>query len=114
MIKVIFMLAISIREIIEFLRNKFKNSPLSINKVIIFGSVARRDFRPYSDIDMAVVYERDFGNVKKFTEAIANETYLKFFVPITVIYITKEDFDADKTSLIKTIKREGVVIWSKD
>jgi len=42
------MLAIYIREVLEFLRGSFKGPSPYIDRVIIFGSVARGDFKPYS------------------------------------------------------------------
>ena len=107
------MLALRYREVIDFLKRGFRKSPTSIERVILFGSVARGDFKPHSDIDIAVIYSDDLREAKKFSEKIADSVYLEFSIPITIIYISKEDFNSNKTSLIKTIKKEGVIIWMK-
>ena len=74
-----------------------------IEKIILFGSRARGDYKERSDIDIAVYG----GNVASFGIDIEEKvpTLLKF----DVINMNK----AVQKELIKSIEKEGVVIYEK-
>ena len=74
-----------------------------IEKVILFGSRARGDFKERSDIDLAV----SGGDVVGFSFAIEEETttLLMFDVVNLGKGVQKE--------LIDSIKREGIVLYEK-
>jgi len=107
------MLLLSINEILKEIEEKFRHSPAEIKEVLIFGSVARGDYKQFSDVDLAVVYS-DYKVAKEFAEDVADYIYLKYSVPVTVIYIDEKDFLSNRTSFIRTIKCEGKVIWRRD
>ncbi len=75
------MLIIHLEEVLKFLKSKFSKGPDSIKQVIIYGPVARGDYRPDSDLDIAVIYENELREVKKFAERVADEIYLEFSIP---------------------------------
>ena len=74
-----------------------------IEKLIIFGSRARGDFRRTSDIDLAV----SGGDFARFALDVEEETST----------LLKYDFvDLDRNiqeELLKSIEKEGVVIYEK-
>lgn len=78
-------------------------------KVILFGSVARDDFDISSDIDILVVSE-NIKDAKNFFGKIADELFLKYFVPISMIYVCPERLNYGD-SFIRNVLKEGRVLW---
>src|SRR5665647_2513815 len=77
-----------------------------VSKIILFGSRARGDNNPKSDIDIAIYTMPEFENKGHFASDIEElETLLK----IDTVFISK---DIDE-KLIKNIQREGVVIYER-
>lgn len=86
-----------LREISDFAK-KYK-----VEKVILFGSRARGDFKRTSDIDIAV----SGGNFDRFALDVDEETstLLKF----DIVDLDREMHDA----LRESIEREGVLLYEK-
>ena len=59
-------------------------------KVILFGSVARGDYRLDSDIDLAIITDEE--DLKKASSSIANEILVKYGKVVSLKFIKKEDF----------------------
>jgi predicted nucleotidyltransferase len=81
-----------------------------INKIILFGSVARGEDNEDSDIDILIVssFKDDLFDIvyNKIYEILINEKEL-----ISVHFITNERFITDKESyFLSNILEEGVVI----
>ncbi len=74
-----------------------------IQKVVLFGSRARGDFKERSDIDLAV----SGGDVVAFTFAVEEET--PTLLMFDVINLDKEV----QPELIVSIEKEGVVLYEK-
>lgn len=74
-----------------------------INRVVLFGSRARGDFRDRSDIDLAV----SGGNAGRFRLAVEEEasTLLKF----DVVEMEK----SVSCELLAVIEKEGIVLYEK-
>lgn len=74
-----------------------------LNRVILFGSRARGDFRKTSDIDLAVTG----GNIAAFALDVEEETstLLKFDVVNLDLSVQEE--------LLDSIQKEGKVIYEK-
>lgn len=78
----------------------------AIRKIVIFGSRARGDNSPKSDIDIAVYPLAEFENEGHFVNDIDDlETLLKF----DIIFVNK---DTDE-KLIANVQKEGVVIYER-
>ena len=80
--------------------------------VILFGSQARGDAEPASDIDVLVVLD---GNVEPGKEiARTGRTVaalsLKFDLVISCIFISTERYLSEQTPLLLNIRNEGVAI----
>lgn len=86
----------------------------NIDRIILYGSAARGDDGPDSDVDVAVIVKEkiDYDTEKKLIRWNAgldmeNE---KIF---SVLDIEKDDFDKKKDLLFfyRNINREGIVLW---
>lgn len=88
---------ILLNEIIEFAK------AYGIEKVILFGSRARGDFKERSDIDLAV----SGGDVAGFSFAIEEET--STLLMFDVVNLDKEV----QQELLASIEREGVLLYEK-
>ena len=89
-------------EVIDKLNNIFKN--YNIQKVIIFGSRAKGNYKPYSDIDLAFIGDIDFNTKLEILEKIDD-----LLLPYKVDFI---DFDKIKNINLKNhIKRVGKVFY---
>ena len=74
-----------------------------LNKVILFGSRARGDYRETSDIDLAV----SGGNVDAFALDVEEETQ-------TLLTFDVVNLDGSvQQELLESIAREGCVIYEK-
>lgn len=74
-----------------------------LNRVILFGSRARGDFRERSDIDLAV----SGGKVNLFTIAVDEETS-------TLLMYDVVNLDSSvQKELLESIEKEGIVIYEK-
>lgn len=86
-----------LNEIIEFAK------VYELEKVILFGSRARGDFKERSDIDLAV----SGGDVVGFSFAIEEET-------TTLLMFDVVNLDKGvQQELLASIEREGIVLYEK-
>lgn len=77
-----------------------------VERILLFGSRARGDYKPTSDIDLAVYPVAGFMRRGYFSSEIDDlETLLK----IDVVFI---DAHTD-TKLVENINKEGVVIYER-
>ena len=77
-----------------------------ISKVVIFGSRAKGNNKPASDIDLAVYTLPDFAHAGHFTSDIEEmQTLLK----IDIVFIDK----CKNEKLIANIEKEGVAIYER-
>jgi predicted nucleotidyltransferase len=80
--------------------------------VVLFGSRARGEARPDSDIDLLVVLHGpvdpndELHRVSPFKAALC----LRHDVVISCVYISEEDFKSEKSPLLLNVRREGVPV----
>jgi len=79
--------------------------------LILFGSVARNDFDLDSDIDIMVV-STDPEESKQYFRAVVDELFLRYSVPISVIYVRPERLEK-KDTFIQNVLKEGKVLWGR-
>ena len=102
-----------INEIFDYIRKQLDNKSTSIRKIIVFGSVARGDYTPESDLDLLIIAD-DIQEAKCFFGKIADDLYLKYLVPVTAIYVSSKILKENKlNSFLKTVLSEGKVIWRR-
>ena len=91
-------------------------STVNPEKILLFGSYARGDYRQNSDIDILILKK----GLKKERE-ITNKLYLTFFnnkinVPVDLIAIDYDKYNQlnnDIGYIYKTIKDEGKIIYEQ-
>ncbi|NEU04334.1 type VII toxin-antitoxin system MntA family adenylyltransferase antitoxin [Clostridium senegalense] len=100
------------KEIINILRSQkildlFKS--YKINSVIVFGSIVRKDFAEYSDVDIAILSKEKIS----LNSIMELEEKLKFFLKreIDIINLNNDDLDLKfKVSVYDT----GILIYNDD
>ena len=86
----------------------------NIDSIILYGSVARGDDGPESDVDVAVIVKKKIGGNKYDRFAEWNgELDIEYEKRFSIIDIDKEKFDRFKNLLFFyiNIQREGIVLW---
>lgn len=90
--------------IIKSIQNISTN--FAIEKVVLFGSRARGDAMPTSDIDLAVYPSPEFKNRGYFTSSIDD---LNTLLKIDLVFIN----DQTEPKLVENIRKDGVVIYER-
>ncbi len=90
---------------LERIASKLKNDP-SVRLVLLFGSLARGDFREQSDIDLIVVKETE----KRFLDRL-DEFYDDAREAMDIIVYTPQEFEVMKRRpFVKNALKEGRVL----
>lgn len=85
----------------------------SIEKIILYGSVARGDDTPESDIDIAVIlhdYTKEMYNDMMECLVEMDSQYNKVFSVLLIDY-DKFVYWEDVIPFYKNINKEGVILW---
>ena len=106
---------------IKYAINKIEQSPLFsyAQKIILFGSLARKQERWNSDVDLFLVLSEDFQNVEKYKKEMrllkSEVIPLDFSLPEVDLKIDIGDDWLTSNSLIYVnIRRDGVVLYDKN
>jgi predicted nucleotidyltransferase len=81
-------------------------------RVVLFGSQARDEAEPDSDIDVMLVLEgavdpnREIQRLSPFTSGLS----LKHDVVISCVYVSQGDFHHEQSPLMLNVRREGVLV----
>lgn len=100
--------------------------PGQIERIILFGSYARGDARPESDVDVVVVvnwrqeqrpdgfYTSEYTNPRwQKIIGVATDMMLKHSVFTSPKVFSIERFEQSNESLIKAARKEGVELWRR-
>lgn len=103
---------------IESMINKFakevEKNGIKIKKILLFGSYASESYKPYSDIDIAVI-SSDFGKSHYEDNKLLRKLAWRIDERIEPIAISEKSFNKDSwIPLINEIKAKGVAIKLKD
>ena len=93
----------------EFLRMLL--DAVEVKEVILFGSWAKGTASIRSDVDLAIVFRKDFSQEIEVTRII-NHLEKKFSKEIQTHYFTEKAFNK-KSKLINEIKNEGIWLLSQ-
>lgn len=102
-------------EAIGFMKDRLRETGLSIEKIILFGSQATGEATEESDIDIIVI-SRDFHNKDIFKRARLTKeaeitTIRKFMIPFDILTMTPEEFE-NEDSLLSDYAREGEIVYA--
>ena len=79
----------------------------NINKVVLFGSRARKDNSPKSDIDLAIYTESNSVNLLDFIYDIENNTTTLLEFDFSNMSEIRDDF------FIEQVESEGITLYEK-
>ena len=83
-----------------------------LDSVLLFGSRARGEARPTSDIDILVVVRgsHSYGDLMKRTSPIVAELSLQHDVVISRVFVSKERFEREQSPFLLNVRDEGILI----
>lgn len=81
-------------------------------RIILFGSQARGDAEPGSDIDVMVVLRGTVSPGREIarTGGITAEISLKYDVVVSTLFISSSRFARERSPLLLNIRREGIAL----
>jgi uncharacterized protein len=81
-----------------------------LHAVVLYGSCARRQATPESDIDVAVVLADEVAPSREIDRMIdiITETNLEYGVLLSVYPVSRRDYDDRNAPLLANIRKEGV------
>jgi predicted nucleotidyltransferase len=83
-----------------------------VDRILLYGSRARGDERPDSDIDILVVLKDDFNysEMLRLSSDFAASLSLENDVVISRAFVSREQFEHRQTPFLMNVRREGVVV----
>lgn len=91
----------------EYVRQIF--SLIDLKETYVFGSVVKSSYREESDIDIAIITEKEISTKERIGIEKVNENIEKRFGrEIQAHFFTKDEFAKSKTSLVEQIHRDGI------
>ncbi|GBF81679.1 nucleotidyltransferase domain-containing protein [Aphanothece sacrum] len=100
-------------EILEKFKQQIKNIyQEQLVKLILFGSQAKRQAKPESDIDILVILKDKLINDEQHQEIInlISDLCLEYEVLISCVYVSEAQFNQEKSPLLLNIEREGIIL----
>jgi predicted nucleotidyltransferase len=85
-----------------------------ISRVILFGSVARGDYSPESDIDLLIVTANGENNLKDQISMASFDIILETEVILSPLVMDEETFEWHKKyrdPLYNQIQKDGIDLW---
>ncbi len=97
----------------EFKRRLLAKLPGQIKDIILFGSKARGDAHPGSDIDLLVIVEHQTPEVDDIISDLTSDTLLEKMIDISALDFTSDqiaEWSAIGTPLMRNVADEGIVL----
>ena len=96
-------------EIIDRFRTVLESKDVTINKIILFGSFARGNYRDDSDIDVIVISD-DFVSLNYWERIdLLSEAIYEIFEPIEAVSFTSKEWEKSDSFLVDYAKQGEVV-----
>jgi uncharacterized protein (UPF0332 family)/predicted nucleotidyltransferase len=102
-----------LRAVEEFRRRILAELPGQVKDIILFGSKARGDARPGSDIDLLVIVDRRTPEADDVISDITVDTLLEKRIDISALDFTSDEiaeWSAIGTPLMRNVADEGIVL----
>ena len=79
-------------------------------QMILYGSQARGDARPWSDIDVLVVLREHVDDWREShrTETVIGEVCLQFDVVIMCFFVAEAEYASGDGAMLRSVRHEGV------
>ena len=79
-----------------------------LDRVLLFGSQARGEAHPDSDIDVLVVIRGpvDYADLMRRTSALVSGLSLEEGVVISRVFVSREQFEHGQTPFLRNVRRE--------
>ncbi len=83
-----------------------------LSKIVLYGSQARGDASPASDIDLMIVLEGPVDPGKEISRVgeITSNLSLKHYVAISCLFVSTERYLKEQSPLLLNVRREGVAV----
>ncbi len=97
----------------EFKRRLLAELPGQVKDIILFGSKARGDAHPGSDIDLLVIVEHQTPEVDDIISGLTADTLLEKMIDISALDFTRDEiaeWSAIGTPLMRNVADEGIVL----
>ena len=82
----------------------------NIKKIILFGSYAKGTHTQNSDIDTAIITEKQNANEEIIITDITQKLEKRFKRKIQIHYLTEKEFSENKRKIATEIKKDGITI----
>lgn len=81
-----------------------------LSRLILFGSQARGDATPESDVDVLVVLEGPISSYEeaKRTSRVATEAAAYRDTALSFVHLSEEEFGDTRRPLVRSVKEEGI------
>ncbi|MHA1266549.1 MAG: nucleotidyltransferase domain-containing protein [Candidatus Helarchaeota archaeon] len=99
-------------KILKEIGEEFPKLDIDLVEILVFGSVARDDFTPLSDIDILMITNNQKRTKEKFTRFI-EQIYLETSIVVSPKYLTPIEFQNTIDPFYKIIKIEGKRLWKR-
>jgi len=91
-------------EVLKYIIRELPARDKNVKAIILFGSVARGDFRPDSDIDLLILTDNPKETRKIFSELRVE--FLEKGIVISALYVTPQQYEKSIDPLFKAIKKK--------
>lgn len=83
-----------------------------LDRIILYGSHARGQAQPGSDIDVLIVLQGDFdyGELIQLTSPGVSRLSLEHDVVISRAFVTRERYEKEQSPFLLNVRREGVPV----
>lgn len=102
-----------IRSLLEELKRELaKLYGPRLKELVLFGSYARREARPGSDLDVAMIlddFERTWPEITR-TSAVVSDLSLKYDITVSLIPVRERDFATGASTFERNIQAEGIPV----